>query len=219
MLKKLYVVFMFAGFFLFTVCLYAAQEGKSENEVRNAPPLQPFSMMHGNMSNMSNIPQNMEIPGRKKSCAFCVKLDMIIRNGAILGLTQEQTGKIIDLKNECKKTHIIKNAEIETFEVDLEAFLNKEEIDYTALKERIKKTAEIGSGIQVFCIDSLSKGMELLTKEQQKNLFHITDMQRRNMMMQNDRMNSQMRNMMPQMPNKMNRQPEDTTGQKQEQLK
>ena len=101
---------------------------------------------------------------------FCHKAHFILENEEDLGLSDEQIGKIKDLKLETRKDLIKKDAEIETLALDIKAKLSEDVIDTKSAGELIDRKYELKKEKAKAIVEAIASLKNTLTEEQRKKL-------------------------------------------------
>ena len=100
---------------------------------------------------------------------FC-KAGMMLKNQEELGLSDEQAGKIKDLKIKTKKDLIRKNAEIEIIVLDLKSAMCGDQIDTGAMDKLIDKKYDFKKEKAKSLMGAYAEVKEILTSEQKNKL-------------------------------------------------
>ena len=104
---------------------------------------------------------------------FFRKAHFMLENSDELGLSDEQTGKIIQLKIETKKNLIRQEADIAIAAIDIKSKLMEDKIDVDAVKPLIDKKYAYKKAKAHSLVDSFSKLKATLTDEQRQNLHRL----------------------------------------------
>jgi len=115
--------------------------------------------------------------GKGKGChrkglegKFSHKAHFLLKNKEELGLSDEQIGKIKDLKINAKKDSIRKNAEIEILAIDIKTGLWKDTVDSEALGKLIDQKYEIKKEKAKSAVNAYAALKNVLTEAQKDKL-------------------------------------------------
>jgi hypothetical protein len=104
---------------------------------------------------------------------FTHKAQLIMENAAELGLSDDQVQKIKSLKMSVTKSMIKSDADVELLVLDIEAALEKEEIDVNSTSALIDKKYNIKSQEAKTLIGAYADLKKVLSKDQMKKLHEI----------------------------------------------
>lgn len=108
--------------------------------------------------------------GKSGGCELLMKIKMIMLHKGELGLTDEQTDKLADIKHAVMKDVIKMEADIDILAVDIKTLLMKDTIDTAAIQPLVEKKYQIKKDKTMRCIQALADAKKVLTPEQAKKL-------------------------------------------------
>jgi len=109
---------------------------------------------------------------------FFNKAHSIMENAAELGLSDDQLQKVKTLKTNTKKSMIKSDAEVEVLVLDIEAALEKDEIDVNNTTALIDKKYSIKSQEAKTLVGAYADLKNVLSKDQMKKLHDIWNRQK-----------------------------------------
>jgi Spy/CpxP family protein refolding chaperone len=100
-------------------------------------------------------------------------ITLILSHGQELGLTPDQLQKLQELRTTFEKEATARGADIRAAEIDLNALLEKDQWDLTAIEGKVKQVATLQGDLRFAGIKALAAGEALLTPEQLQKLEAI----------------------------------------------
>ena len=104
---------------------------------------------------------------------FSHKAHLIMENATELGLSDDQAQKINTLKMSVKKSMIKSDADVELLVLDIEAALEKDEVDVSSTNNLIDKKYSIKSQEAKILVGAYADLKKVLSKDQMKKLHEI----------------------------------------------
>jgi Spy/CpxP family protein refolding chaperone len=115
--------------------------------------------------------------GKSGENELLMKIKMIMLHKSDLGLTDEQTDKLADIKHAVMKDVIKMEADIDIIAVDVKTLLMKDTVDVAKIQPLVEKKYQIKKDKAMRCIQALADAKKVLTPEQIKQLKDICNEQ------------------------------------------
>ncbi len=100
-------------------------------------------------------------------------ITLILSHGQELGLTADQLQKLQELRTTFEKEAVARGAAIRAAEIDLNALLEKDQWDLTAIEAKVKQVSTLQGDLRFAGIKAHAAGEALLTPEQVQKLEAI----------------------------------------------
>lgn len=95
-------------------------------------------------------------------------IHMLIKHAEDLGLMKEQVTKLKKIDLDFERNRVKTGAEIRVAEMDISAMVEDEKTDLTAIENRLKQKAALGTGLRIAAIKADREALALLTPEQRE---------------------------------------------------